>query len=142
MRLSIFITCIMLTMSATAQQVALHMEHLFPDSPYRKVYGSCTDLWCYLRTVQEKISGPQEQFNDGMVDALVGLDSQVKQLADHKRTMPDDVEHLLGVLQVMHGEYVYTMLQKSDEIGAVHAVSYFFKRIKQRLEKLLTVVTS
>jgi len=142
MKMGIFFAVALATLAVDAQPVSLHMEHLFPDSAYRTVYGSCTDIWSTLRTRVEKATGIPDQFHEGIVDALVGLDTQVKHLAQLKRHMPDDLEHLLGVLQVMHGEYLYAMVQKGDELGAVQAISYFFKRIKQRLEKLLVAATS
>jgi hypothetical protein len=130
---------LLLTGSLSAQRspIALRVERLFPESSYRTVFGKCTDLWYQLRTVQEKSARPWEQFSDDMVDSLVTLDTQVKVLASEERHAPDDLEHLLGILQLMHGEYVYASLEKSPDQQVFHAVSYFFRRIKQRLEQLL-----
>jgi hypothetical protein len=119
-----------------------HFETLFPDSPYRRVYRFCIDMWHTVRDVQNKEMHDEQwrQFNYTMIDSLVNLHNHVgTMLENQKSCSPDDIEHLMGVLHVMHVEYISVQRKKlNDEVvcGAV-----LFNRIKNKLEKVLSSTT-
>ena len=123
-----------------AGTVPLKFEALFPETSYKRAYRACIDTWYQLRMAKRSPLQQEQlcQFNDAIVDRLVQLDDRVQAFMNHAEGIsPDDLEYLMGIVQLMHNEYVIITGQQINNDYAQAAVWYFFNRIKDKLERFL-----
>lgn len=116
----------------------IQFESPFPGSSYKNVYALCMHTWHGVRlaktvTMDER---QRQQFNYWLIDSLMSLHNNVVSIIDDADSCsPDDVEYLVGILHVMHVEYMAAQHKKLNEEALCCSVLFGF--IKSKLEKLL-----
>lgn len=117
---------------------AVHFESPFPNSPYRGVYKLCIGMWQLVRLANSKDMSDEQwqKFNYAMIDSLILLHGRVGDMIESSTSCsPDDLEHLMGVLHVMHVEYRAAYHKRMNDEAICGVV--LFNRIQQKLEEVL-----
>ncbi len=118
----------------------IYFESLFPDSPYRNVYRLCVDMWHQVRLVRGVTMNEEQwrSFNNNIIDSLINLHSRVGTMIENPSSCsPDDLEHLMSVLRVMHVEYEYVATPHRGFQNEKICGGVLFNRIEEKLEKML-----